>query len=97
MELSSFKKIILLILRRNGMLEQPLLFNGCSSIQFFNLPPFHESSRLVASTSLWSLFVTYGTLCHAIGHQVLPTQPLPRETEVFPRGGKYFNRTPLFT
>ena len=28
------------------MLEQPLLFNGCSCIQFFNLPPFPEHSQL---------------------------------------------------
>ena len=35
------------------------------------------------------LCVIYGTPCHRIGHEVLPTQPLPREAEVFPRGGKY--------
>ena len=27
-------------LRRNWMLEQPLDFNGCSSIHFLNLPSF---------------------------------------------------------
>ena len=28
------------------MLEQPLLFTGCSSIQFFNSPPFLKHSQL---------------------------------------------------
>ena len=28
-------------------------------------------------------------VCHAIGHQELPTQPLPRKAEDFPRGGYY--------
>ena len=36
-------------------------------------------------------------LCHAIGHQVLPTQLLPREAEDFPRGDKYFNHVSLLT
>ena len=27
--------------------------------------------------------------CHAIGHQVLSTLPLPKEAEDFPRGGKH--------
>ena len=49
---------------------------------------------LVTYPSLCSTCVTYRTLCHAIGHQVLPTQPLPREVEDFPRGGKYFKHVP---
>ena len=28
-------------------------------------------------------------VCHAIGHHGLPTQPLPRRAEDFPRGGYY--------
>ena len=47
--------------------------------------------------SLCSTCVTYRTPCHAIGHQVLPTQPLPREAEDFPRGDKYFKHVPPFT
>ena len=79
------------------MLEQPLLFTGCSSIPFFTTLSLSVRSHLVASTSLCSPCVTYGTLCHAIGHQVLPTQPLRRETEDLPSGGKYFNHVPLLT
>ena len=36
-------------------------------------------------------------LCHAIGHQVLPTQLLPREAEDFPRGGNHSKHVPLLT
>ena len=32
---------------------------------------------------------------HSFGQQVLPTQPLPRESEDFPRGGKYPKDVPL--
>ena len=46
---------------------------------------------------LCSACMTYGTLCHVIGQQVLPTQLLPRETEDFPIRGNYFNHLPLFT
>ena len=50
--------------------------------------------QLVASFSLRSPSVTYGTPCHAIAFQVLPTQPLPRESENFLKGDKYFNGVP---
>ena len=33
-------------------------------------------------------------LCHAIGHHVLPTQPLPRKAEDFPRGDTHFKHVP---
>ena len=95
MELSSPKK-----LRRNWMLEQPLDFTGCSSIQFFNSPlPLTELVRLPRVTYhlLCDSCVTYGTLCHAIGHHVLPNQHLPREAEVFLRDCKYSNNVPLPT
>ena len=36
-------------------------------------------------------------LAHTISHQVLSIQPLPREADNFPRGGKNFNHVPLFT
>ena len=32
-----------------------------------------------------------------IGHQVLPTQPLPKEAEDFPKGDKHFKHVPLLT
>ena len=62
------------------MLRQPLFFwSGCLSIQFFNLPlPLTLSVRSPMATypSLCSTCVTYGTPCHARGHQVLPTHPV---------------------
>ena len=53
--------------------------------------------HLVHYNSLCSTCVTYGTPCCTIGHQVLPTQPLPREAEDFHRGGKYPKHMPLPT
>ena len=79
--------------------KTPLGETGClsSSIQFFNSPPFPTQSvrlPLVTYPSLCSTCVTYRMLCHTIGHQVLPTQPLPREVEDFPRGDKHFKHVP---
>ena len=85
------------------MLEQLLLFTDCSNIQFFNSPPPLITQRqsvrppLVASTTVCSPCVTYGTLCHAISHQVLPNRPLTREAEISPRSDKCFNHVPLLT
>ena len=73
------------------------LLTGSSGIQFFDSPPFPTQSvmlPLVTYPSLCSTCVTYRTLCHAIGHQVLPTQPLPREVEDFPRSDKHFKHVP---
>ena len=76
-------------LRETGCLSNPyFLLTGSSGIQFFDSPPFPtQSVRLPLGTypSLRSTCVTFRTLCHAVGHQVLPTQPLPRELEDFPR------------
>ena len=47
--------------------------------------------------SLCSTCVTYGTLCHVIVHQVLSTQPLPREAKDFPRGDRHFKHVPPLT
>ena len=55
------------------MLEQHLVFTRSSSIQFFNSPPFHSQLG-----HLWYP-VQHGMPCHFIGHQVIPTQPLPKE------------------
>ena len=52
---------------------------------------------MVTYPSLCSTCVTYGTLCHAIGHQVLPTQPLSREAEDFSRGDRHFKHVPPLT
>ena len=81
-----------------GCLSNPyFLLTGSSGIQFFDSPPFPTLSvrlPLVTYPSLCSTCVTYRTLCHVIGHQVLPTQPLPREVEDFPRGDKHFKHVP---
>ena len=74
----------------------PTFFNVQAS-SFLIHPPFPTQPvrlPLVTYPSLCSTCVTYGTLCHAIGHQVLPTQPLPRKVEDFPRGDKYFKYVP---
>ena len=68
------------------------LFSGCISIQFF-CSPLKQSVRppIVTYPSLYSICVTYRTLCDAISHKVLPTQPLPREAEDFRRAERHFN------
>ena len=76
------------------------LLTGCLGIQFLIYSPFPTQSvrlPLVTYPPLCSTCVTYRTLCHAIGHQMLPTQPLPREAEDFPRGDQYFKHVPPLT
>ena len=34
-------------------------------------------------------------LCHSIGQLILPTQPVPREEDDYPRSGKYPKHVPL--
>ena len=60
-------------LGETGCLGMPY-FTGCLSIQFFNsVLPLTQSVRppMANYPSLCSPCVTCGTLCHAIGHQVL--------------------------
>ena len=86
-------------LGETGCLDNPwLLLTGCLSIQLFD-SSVTQSVRLPMATylSLCSTCVTYRTSCHAIGCQVLPTQPLPREAEDFPRGERYFKHVPPLT
>ena len=66
----------------------------------FDSPPLPTQSvrlLLVTCPSPCSTCVTYKTPCHAIGHQVLHTKPMPREAEDFPRDDKYFKHVPLLT
>ena len=51
---------------------------------------------VVTCSSLCSTSVTCRTPC-LIGHQALPTQPLPRKAENFPRGERHFKYVPPFT
>ena len=82
------------------MLEQPSVFIGCSSIEFFNLLPFHNKVTeppVVTYQSLRRTHVSYKTPCHSICHQVLPNQPLSLEAEDFFRNDKYTTDMPLPT
>ena len=74
------------------------LLTGSLSIQFFD-SQLTQSVRPLWFTypSLCSTCVTYGILCHAIGHQVLPTQPLPREAEDFPKVERHSHHVPLLS
>ena len=77
-----------------------VLLTGRLGIQFFDTPPIPRQSvrlPLVTYTSLCSACVVYRTPCHSIGYQVLPTQPLTREVENFPKGDKYFKHVPPLT
>ena len=71
-----------------GYVLLPTFFD-CPGIQSFD-SPITQPVRLHLTTyhSLCSTSVTYRTPCHASVHQVLPTQPFPREAEDFPSGGK---------
>ena len=62
------------------------------------IPPFSKQSvslALVTDTSVCSICVTYVTLCHAIPHQVLPTQT--KEAEYLPTVNNHFKHVPLLT
>ena len=74
----------------------PTFLNVQASSSLIHSPFQTQSVRLplVTYPSLCSTCVSYRTLCHAIGPQVLPTQPLPREVEDFPRGDKHFKHVP---
>ena len=92
-------KLLKTPLAETGYLGIPYFFlTGCLGIQFF-IHSYANTARLplVTYPSLCSTCVTYRTPCHAIGHQVLPTQPIPRRAEDFPRGDKHFKYVPLLT
>ena len=74
----------------------PTFLNVQASSFLIHSPFPTQSVRLpfVTYPSLCSTCMTYRMLCHAIGHQVLPTQPLPREVEDFPRVDRYFKHVP---
>ena len=91
-----------------SLCKTPLGETGCLGNPYFtHWLPEHpvfwftltQSVRLLMVTypSLCSPCVTYETLCHAIGHEVLPTQHLPREAEDFPRDDRYFKHVPPLT
>ena len=66
--------------------------------QFISLFPTQSVGLpLVTYSSMCSTCVTYRTPCHATGHQLLPTQPIPSEVEDSPRSDKHFKHVPLLT
>ena len=76
-------------------------FLDCSDIQFFHSPPFPNT---VSQATFGYLPLTAQHLCDlqntmrpASSCQVLPTQPLPREAEDYPRSGKDSKHVPLLT
>ena len=80
-------------LGKTGCLFNPFfLLTGCLGIQFFDstvLFLIHSNSLpLITYASLCSTCVTYRALSHSMGHQLLPTQAIPREAEDFSRGRK---------
>ena len=85
------------MLRQNSMFRQPLLF----VYWLPNHPGFYFTltqsvrSPMITYPSLCSTCVTYETSSHAIGHQVLPTQP--SEAEDFRRGDNHSKHVPLLT
>ena len=73
-------------------------FLNCPGIQFFDsLLSLLSQLAYGYHLSLCSNCVTYGMLCHSIGHQMLVNQPLPRETEDSPKEDKHPKHVPLFT
>ena len=89
--------------------KTPLGESGCLSNLYYLLAAQASSFLIhspfpntVSQARFSSLHLNVQLLCvlrngmHAIGHQVLPSQPLPKEAEDFPRGGKYFH-VPLLT
>ena len=86
------------LLRGNWMLQQSywLLKNP---VFYFSLLSWTQSVNtcLVPYHSQCSACVTYRTPYCAFGHQVCPTQSLPRHAEDFFRGGKYTKNVPLPT
>ena len=82
---------ILLVIYFSWLFRLPVFwFTSLFATQSVRLP-------LVTYLSLCSTCITYRTPCHSIGHQMLPTQTLPREAEDFPRGGNHSKHVSLLT
>ena len=84
------------------MLEQPVDFTACSSSQFFNLffVAYGTHCRVRGHRShlmFCDLRDTRPGQVSLFSSLTFPTQPVSREAEVFPRGGKFFDHVPLRT
>ena len=86
-------------LRRNWVLMQPLLFTYWLPTHLVFDSHLTQSVRLpmVTYPSFCSTCVTCRMSCHAIGHRVLLTQPLPKEAGDFSTGGNHSVHMPLLT
>ena len=83
-----------------GCLSYPQFLLAAQASSFLILTHFQTQSvrsPLLTCHSLLSICVTYEASCCSIAHQLLPTQPLPREAGGFTRGGKYVKQVPLST
>ena len=85
-------------LGETGCLDNPqFLFTGCLSIRFF------DSTQHSQLDHLWLTVLHCAALVGLSGRHashwspVLPTQPLPREAEDFPRGKRHFKYVPPLT
>ena len=74
--------------------KTPSRETGCLGNPYFLLIIY---PYFVTCPSLCSVCMTYRTLYHSIDHQVLPTQPLPKEAEDILRGDRYLSYVYLFT
>ena len=82
------------------MSRQPLFFTYWLLHYFWFTSLFQTQSvrlHLFTYPSLCSICMTCRIPCRSIGHQVLPTQPLRKEAEDFPRGGKHSKHVPPLT
>ena len=69
--------VILLTLINTKILSVILMtLNNTKILCYF--ADFKQNSQGAFGYLLCSTCVTYGVPCHTIGHQVLPTRPLPR-------------------
>ena len=74
--------VILLTLINTKILSVILMtLNNTKILCYF--ADFKQNSQGAFGYLLCSTCVTYGVPCHAIGHQVLPTHPLPRVLRIW--------------
>ena len=82
-----------------AMLKQPLLFTGCSNIQFFNsfFVTYGTPCRTRGHHSRLIFCDLRDTMPCQRSPLLFPTKHVPREAEDFSRGGKYREDVPLPT
>ena len=88
-------------LGETGCSGNPYILTGCLIIQFFDSPPF---SHTVSQATFGYLLLTVQHPCDLrdtmplhLHAKCFSANPLPRETEDFPRGGNHSKHVPLPT